>query len=100
MRPATLQSVRTNHLECALCKLQDARALITVKLANEAVTLCGSHALIYRRTGRFARTLGELREMLRDRRGRERRARSVDELAAKLTAAFAGERRQLQRRAG
>jgi hypothetical protein len=95
--------VRTNSpppeaAECEVCKLRDARALITVKLASEEVTLCGSHALMYRRTGRFARTRAELRELLRDRRGRERRARAHDELAAMLTAAFAGERRRTQRR--
>ena len=83
--------------------------LISVPLSDGAMTtLCGSHALLYRRGGEQAATVTDLRDKLRERRApRERRAQSdrtvgeVDDLGAELTAAFAGERRDAgDRRAG
>jgi hypothetical protein len=87
---------------CAVCGLEDARALVDVVLVRAGgvrVTLCGTHALVHQRTGERARSVHELCAFTRDRRERDRRARELDELAASLTAAFAGERRSRDRRA-
>ncbi len=51
-----------------------------------------------RRAAVKARTEVELRELLRDRRGRRDRRQDGDELAAALTAAFRAERRWVARR--
>ena len=85
--------------QCAVCKLRDARALSVVALAEERVILCGSHALMQQRCAAHARTAGELCKLLGDRRKRTRRIEEPDELAAQLTAAFAADRRGVERRA-
>jgi hypothetical protein len=83
--------------------------LISVPLADGSqATLCGSHALVYRRGGEQSPSVAELRAKLCEKRAaRDRRARAdrsigeVDDLGAQLTAAFAGERRDANdRRAG
>jgi hypothetical protein len=87
---------------CVVCGMSDARALFDVRLVGGVCTmLCGSHALMHRRSRVQARTVRELRDALRDRRHRsDRRAASGDELGAKLASAFAGgERRVRDRRA-
>jgi hypothetical protein len=79
---------------CVVCGWSDARALFDVRLVGGASTvLCGSHALMHRRARRRATTVPELVELLRDRRDAQRRSDEVDELGARLSAAFAGERR-------
>jgi hypothetical protein len=86
---------------CVVCGLADARALTNVRLSGGArAVVCGSHALMHRRRGASAATPDELRRILRDRRTGDRRAGEQDELAAMLTAAFAGERRLAERRSG
>jgi hypothetical protein len=84
-----------------VCGESDARALVDVVLAEGPVTLCGSHDLVHRRTGARARGVADLRGMLGDRRSTHRRASGeIDELAARLSAAFTTERRKSERRAG
>jgi hypothetical protein len=84
---------------CVVCGLSDRRGLVQVRLhAGGMVTLCGTHALVMRRSRSRSRTLEELKATTCDRRARERRGESVDELAAALTAAFAGDRRAADRR--
>src|SRR5262249_8836541 len=80
---------------CAVCGLSDARALTTVRLPEGGwAVLCGTHDLMHCRAPREAESVAELREILRDRRGRpDRRAGMWDELSAELSAAFAIERR-------
>jgi hypothetical protein len=79
---------------CVVCGLRDERALSTVKLGEGArVVVCGSHDLIYRRSGQVARDADELRMITRDRRARHTRRDVGDELGAQLTAAFAPDRR-------
>jgi hypothetical protein len=74
--------------------------LTDVELTGGAgATLCGSHDLMYRREGMSARTAGELRTMLRDRRGRRDRREERDELGAALNEAFSGSKRVADRRA-
>ena len=85
-----------------VCGMADARGLVDVDLANEpAVTLCGSHELMHRRSGWMARTVSELRATFGNRRSNERRGGpgEVDELAERLQAAFTRERRNTSRRA-
>ena len=66
------------------------------------VTLCGTHDLMHRRAGGTARSVEELRTAFKDRRGGDRRAYrgEIDELAARLDAAFMKDRRGSERRAG
>jgi hypothetical protein len=87
---------------CSVCGSADARALVDVDLAGGArAMLCGSHALMYRRSRAQVRTEAELRELFQDRRGGdERRTDGVerrtdgDELGMALTLAFSGDRRE------
>jgi hypothetical protein len=84
---------------CCVCGESDRRALVAVGLAGGSrATLCGSHALMYRRAAVRARSEVELRELLRERRGRRDRRHDGDELGAALTAAFHGDRRATERR--
>jgi hypothetical protein len=89
---------------CCVCGVEDARALVgVVLLGGSRATLCGSHALMHRRSRSVARTERELRTELRDRRAdraaRDRRG-GADELGASLVVAFVGERRAADRRRG
>jgi hypothetical protein len=88
--------------KCAVCEIRDARALVEVSLANGArATLCGSHELMHRRSKPKAKTAAELRASFGEKRGSDRRGKGeVDELAARLSAAFGRERRGTERRAG
>jgi len=93
---------RTTNGGCAVCGLSDARALVSVDLAESGrVALCGSHELMHRRGGATARTVAELRNAFGERRETERRGGrgEVDELAEALTAAFTNDRRAADRRA-
>jgi hypothetical protein len=89
---------------CCVCGESDRRALVVVALGGReggegsGVTLCGSHELMHRRSGSVASSEKELRELLRDRRGRRERRLEGDELGAALTAAFNAERRAAERR--
>ena len=89
---------------CSLCNWSDERALSQVPLADgTAVTVCGSHYVLYQRVGRSFPTLGAMRAELGERRRyQERRgpARYVDELAMQLTQAFTVERRAVSDRRG
>lgn len=80
--------------------MSDARALICVRLATgEEVTLCGTHELMYRRTGSRAASIAELRASFGERRSTDRRGRGeLDELAAMLNDAFMPNRRAGERR--
>jgi hypothetical protein len=85
---------------CCVCEGIDKRTLVEVLLVSgERAMLCGSHALMHRRSKVQARSVLELRELLRDKRGgADRRGDHTDALGAALSAAFAGERRALDRR--
>jgi hypothetical protein len=86
---------------CCVCGVRDARALVGVVLIGGArATLCGSHALMHRRSDVQARSPSQLRDVLGDRRERLERRSSGDELAAALAAAFSGDRRVADRRLG
>lgn len=74
--------------------------LVMVRIGRDDVTLCGSHALMHRRSRAQAVSAEALPEVLgerrrrHDRRGdRDRRLGEIDALGQELTAAFAGERR-------
>jgi hypothetical protein len=82
-----------------VCGASDARTLVDVVLMGGArAILCGSHELMHRRSPVQARSGAQLREMLRDRRGRRDRRSEGDELGAALAAAFSGEKRDGDRR--
>jgi hypothetical protein len=84
---------------CVVCGLSDRRALVQVRLhAGRMVTLCGTHALVLRRSRSRFRSVEEVKAATCDRRGRTRRGEALDELAEALTAAFAGDRRATDRR--
>jgi hypothetical protein len=78
-----------------VCGSRDERALSTLKLlGGERIFVCGTHDLIYRRSGKTASSVEELCAIARDRRDQDgRRADVDDELAAQLSAAFSRERR-------
>ena len=79
---------------CVVCAERDERALSTLKLGDGArVVVCGSHDLIYRRSGQVAYSAEELRSITRDRRARSARRDVGDELGAQLVSAFSRERR-------
>ena len=79
---------------CVVCGERDERALSTLKLVDGArVVVCGSHDLIYRRSGQVACSVDELRAITRDRRDRTLRRDHGDELGAQLVAAFSQDRR-------
>jgi hypothetical protein len=86
---------RLSTLEgCVVCGERDERALSTLKLSEGArVVVCGSHDLVYRRSGKIAASVDELRAIARDRRQRSLRRDYGDELGAQLMAAFAPDRR-------
>ena len=91
------------HGRCAVCGMRDARALVMVDLKSGVrVTLCGTHDLMHRRAGGKARSVEELRTSFKERRGGDRRAYrgEIDELAARLDAAFMKDRRGSERRTG
>ncbi len=81
---------------CVVCGARDARALSTLKLVSGLrVFVCGSHDLIYRRSGETATTVEELCAITRERRETDaRRLDGEDELATQLRAAFTAERRE------
>jgi hypothetical protein len=85
---------------CAVCGVHDERALSTLKLAlGTRVIVCGTHDLVYRRSGQTASTVEELRAIARDRReDRSARRDEGDELGAQLAAAFVSEKRSGQDR--
>jgi hypothetical protein len=83
--------------QCAVCGLDDARALVTTSLAGGTnVIVCATHALIHRRGATVANTVAGLKAIAKDRRQRvDRRDRfPCDELAAQLTAGFVRDRRE------
>jgi hypothetical protein len=86
---------------CCVCGARDARALVDVVLiGGTRATLCGSHALMHKRSSAQARSPSQLREILGERRERHERRSSGDELADALAAAFSGDRRIADRRLG
>ena len=86
---------------CCVCGASDARALEEIVLiGGSRATLCGSHALMHRRSPTQARSAAQLRQLLGDRRDRSERRSTGDELAAALSAAFSGDRRVADRRLG
>jgi hypothetical protein len=79
---------------CVVCGHKDERALSTLMLVDGSrVVVCGSHDLVYRRSGMLAHTVEDLRQIARDRRERSPRREEGDELGEQLVAAFSGERR-------
>lgn len=92
-------SVTRLHGTCCVCGYSDTRGLTTTRLAcGEVVVVCGTHELMHRRTENAARTLLELRRLLRDRREVRRRGAVADELGARLADAFITNRRAAERR--
>ncbi len=84
---------------CCVCGASDARTLEDIVLiGGSQATLCGSHALMHRRSPAQARSAAHLRQLLGERRGRSERRSSGDELADALAAAFSGDRRVADRR--
>jgi hypothetical protein len=84
---------------CCVCGASDARTLVQINLAGGGqATLCGSHAIMHGRAQTQVRSEPELRELLRDRRGRRERRELGDELGVALTEAFHDERRARDRR--
>jgi hypothetical protein len=82
-----------------VCGASDTRALVVVILTGGVrATLCGSHAVMHRRCRARPRSESELRELLRNRRGRRERRDLGDELGSALAQAFSGERRERDRR--
>jgi len=89
----------TERSACVVCGELDERALSTLKLVDGSrVFVCGTHDLIYRRSGETASTVEELCAIARDRRERGARRDVGDELGARLTSAFSGDRRSGQER--
>jgi hypothetical protein len=86
---------------CAVCALRDARGLIEVELSSGAlVMLCGTHELMLRRSNAAVTDVAALRALFAERRETDRRApRHHDELAERLSEAFAPKRRVSERRA-
>jgi hypothetical protein len=85
---------RTSDSSCCVCNASDARSLVDVVLRGGGrATLCGSHALMHRRSSMEARTPADLRVMLSERRKRAERRTEGDALGESLSTAFAGERR-------
>jgi hypothetical protein len=79
---------------CSVCGSADARALVDVDLDGGArAILCGSHALMFRRSRARVRTEAELRQLFQDRRAGSERRTDGDELGLALTLAFSGDRR-------
>jgi hypothetical protein len=90
---------RLSDPSCCVCATSDARTLVEVVLVGGArATLCGSHALMHRRSSMGARSSAELRVVLSERRKRSERRSEGDALGAALSAAFAGDRRAAGRR--
>jgi len=84
---------------CVVCGESDARALLEVTLGSGAsVILCGSHALIFQRSGSTATSLDALRRTLGERRGRRDRRQTRDELGEALASAFRTDNRSVDRR--
>jgi hypothetical protein len=84
-----------------VCGAGDARALVEVGLDDGArATLCGTHALVWARQPVPVRSVSELRAQLAERRRPRDRRTPGDELGEALQAAFRGERRDAERRAG
>jgi hypothetical protein len=89
------QTNLTESSACVVCGERDERALSTLKLAlGSRVFICGSHDLIYRRSGQTASTVEELCTITRDRREQTARRDAGDELGARLVAAFSNDRRE------
>ena len=87
---------------CVVCGCADGRGLTTTRLARgEVVIVCGTHELIHRRASKRADSVAELRALVRDRRETSRRKLAGDELAGRLSEAFAvpSNRRVRERRA-
>jgi hypothetical protein len=90
---------RMSDSSCCVCTASDARSLVEITLAGgKRVTLCGSHALMHRRSPVQAKSLQELRLVLGERRRRRERRSAGDALGDALAAAFAGDRRAVGRR--
>jgi hypothetical protein len=100
----TLQSSRYSSAalkltDCVVCGEHDERSLSTLMLGDGTrVVVCGSHDLVYRRSGELACSVEELRQITRDRRERAPRRDVGDELGEKLLSAFAPNRRTADRR--
>ncbi len=93
-RVNTIQTSRGALDGCVVCAERDERALSTLVLGDGArVVVCGSHDLMYRRSGQVAQTVADLRAITRDRRERLPRREVGDELGERLVAAFAPARR-------
>jgi hypothetical protein len=90
---------RMPESSCCVCKASDARTLVEVVLVGGVrATLCGSHALLHRRSPEQARSAADLRRVLGERRKRRERRSEGDALGDALSAAFAGDRRAADRR--
>src|SRR5258706_8829538 len=76
----------TERSACVVCGELDERALSTLKLIDGSrVFVCGTHDLIYRRSGETASNVEELCTIAKERRERSVRRDVGDELGARLT---------------
>lgn len=98
-RAAAHPNRASQRSSCVVCGELDERALATLKLIDGSrVFVCGTHDLIYRRSGETASTIEELVAIAKDRRERSVRRDVGDELGARLTSAFSADRRSGQER--
>ena len=89
-----MNAMRLPIAGCVVCGHRDERALSTLMLASGVrITVCGSHDLVYRRSGEIAVTVDDLRDIVRDRRERAPRREVGDELGEQLIEAFSPQRR-------
>jgi len=69
MRTESSERRQGTNDACAVCGTTDARTLATTRLEDGTrVVVCGSHKVAHRRAEHLARSVDELRTMLRERR--------------------------------
>ena len=84
---------------CVVCGASDARGAATTRLSTgEVVVVCGTHELMHRRSPKTARSVSDLKSLLKNRRSvRDRRSLrgsdEGDELGTQLSEAFATDQR-------
>lgn len=79
---------------CVVCGMSDERGLTFAALGRERVSVCGTHHLMYVRSGARLTSVEELRALVRERRNRRERRRALaDEMVAQLADAFSTEKR-------
>jgi hypothetical protein len=93
--------ITVNAGSCVVCGTSDRRSLEVTRLGGGTeVIVCGSHGLAHARRETPARSVDELRDVLREQRARtdRRGTGGGDELASRLASAFTADRRTAARR--